>query len=264
MDTRPVLGGEGIAYSTLFPFYLIEKSQPGQVNKGIIKQIWERYAEPQFQCGPMKPVIDSILPRDGKISDIFPKYAEANYFLAYPPPPDIRGALQARNWPQDFRPARDERHDLSDLNPQVIGPRPEYRGVKIEFLGAAYAEFHNEFIPKDKGRALRLSIAITASNLSASPVVKVWTVTQFPVPANAVPVAVPIPLAYQNGTYTGATTILNFDSSQVRWVAMNVTNPQTSGSSLSNWRYQADILAPTPTPTPTRTSTIIPTSTPTP
>jgi hypothetical protein len=78
MDTRYIYGSlppplpsdDSIAYSTLFPFYLIEKLNPGQVNKDIIKDTWVKYTTPQFQCGPMKPAIDSVLPPNQKMSNI--------------------------------------------------------------------------------------------------------------------------------------------------------------------------------------------------
>jgi len=273
MDTRnqfnlpPFPSDNAIAYSTLFPFYLIEKLQPGQINKDIIRQTWAQYQQ-TGNCGPMKPVIDSILPQGQKMSNIFPNFAEANYFLAYPAPPDIRGALQARNWPQDIRPAHDPAN-LSEQTLAVAGPNnPPYGGTYIEPLGAAYVEFTNNFGPsqKDKGRSLRVTVNIPTSNLPIPPVVKVWTITQFPVPPNSAPIVAPIQLSYQNGAYTGVVTISNFDASQVLRVGMVVTNPQTSGSSFSNWNYQAQIIAPTPTPTSTPSFTPAPsaTSTPTP
>ena len=204
----------------------------------------------------MKPVIDSVLPPGKNITNIFPDYAEANYFLAYPAPPDIRAGLAAQTppAPADFRPAR----DLAPLNEQTLsfgGPNnPPYGGIYIAPLGAAYVEFINRFGQKDMGRALKITVTLPGY-FFVNPVVKVWTITQFPLPPNAAPVVPPLPLFRSNGSWIGVATIQNFDSDQVQWVGMEVTNPQLSGSNITNWHYQAEVLNPIPTPTSTHTPT---------
>ena len=112
---------------------------------------------------------------------------------------------------------------------------------------------------EDKRRAPKITVTIPGY-FSVNPVVKVWTITQFPVPPDAAPIAWRLLLSRVGGSLIGEATIQNFDSDQVKWVGMEITNPQLSGSSLTNWHYQADILAPTPAPTPTGTYTPIATA----
>jgi len=250
MDTRPPEGGTGISYSTLFPFYLIEK-QPGGNNKDIIKSTWEQYRA--NNCSAMMPAINAVLPQGGKISDIFPGYAEANYFLNYST--NIRGALPAGVNPPapSYRPVADSR-DLNSLSQLATGPS-QNRGGTIEHLGTAYIELNNQFKPNSIGRSLKITVNITAT-LTTPPIVRFWRVIQTTPPTAASPYDPPMQLTNQNGTWTGQVTIQNFDSNQLEWVAVEVVNPQTGGSSVTNWSYRAEIIAPTPTPTSTPTRTI--------
>jgi hypothetical protein len=261
MDTRPIQGGTGIPYSPLFPFYLIEKLNAGQVNQDIIRSTWAQY-QSTGNCGAMKPVIDSVLPPNRKIANIFPDYAEANYFLAYPPPPDIRADLRSHNpqIPQDFRPVSEQR-DLNEQIQFVTGPTGNIGGGIIQPLATAYTEFRNRFVSTDQGRALKLTVNIRVINPSVAPVVRVWTIgNNFPPPPNAIPVGLPVRLTNQGYTWTGSITIPNFDSSALQWVGMQVVNPQTSGTNLA-WDYRGEIIAPTPTPVLTNTLTATPAST---
>jgi hypothetical protein len=263
MDTRPIQGGTGISYSPLFPFYLVQKLNPGQVNKDIIRRTWTQY-QAVGNCGPMKPVIDSVLPPNKKIAHIFPDYTEANYFLAYPPPPDIRADLRANNpqIPQNFRPVSDQR-DLNERTLFVNGPTNNIGGGVIQPLATAYTEFRNRFASRDLGRALKITVNIRVINPSASPAVRVWTIgNNFPPPPTAVPVGLPVRLTNQGYTWTGSITIQNLDSSALQWVGMQVVNPQTNGTNLA-WAYHAEVIAPTPTPVSTHTPTATPPFTPT-
>lgn len=258
MDTRPIWGGTGIPYSPLFPFYLIEKLNPGQVDKDIIRNTWAQYGS-NGNCGPIKPVIDSVLPQGRKMSNIFPAYAEANYFLAYPPPPDIRADLRANapQIPPDFRPASDK-PILDERTSFVTGPAGNIGGGVIEPLAAGYVEFNNGFNSKDKGRALRIAVNVRVINPSVTPAVRVWTIgNNFPPAPNAAPAGLPVPLTNQGNNWRGSITIQNFDSGALQWVGMQIVNPQTAGTNLV-WDYRAEIIAPTPTPTSTRTATPLP------
>ncbi len=238
MDTRPIEGGTGIPYSPLFPFYLIEKLDPARPDKSIIRNTWERYWV-GGSCGQMKRVIDTLLPQDNKITDIFPKYAEANYFLAYPPPPDIRADLQANDpaIPPDFRPAR----DIIRFNDQFLasgGPNnPPYRGVYIQPLGVAYAEFTQVFTQPNLGRSLQINVQIPVANSTTAPIVKIWTIYKN---LPTLPPSILVPLDNISGTWQGSITVQNFDSDQILRVVMMVVNGQTSGSSIT-WTYQGNI-----------------------
>ncbi len=101
MDSRNPLGTDphfgdphsSVAYSTAFPFYMIEKLQQGQSNPDIIRQTWVKYSDTHYQCGPMKPAIDATLPPNKSLIGIFPDYAEANYLLAYTGVSDNNGTI---------------------------------------------------------------------------------------------------------------------------------------------------------------------------
>ncbi len=273
MDTRPQQGGTNIPYSVLFPLYLIEKMQPGQINKNIIRQSWEAYQQ-NAACGPMLPVIDSVLPSNKSLTGMFPDYAEANYFLGYTvvvdnqgTVNDIRDVLRAYD-PRirmDFRPAAEPR-DLEDQTQTLVGPKTDYGGRTIDPLAAGYVEFSNKFSTGQlgKGRSLRITVTIPVGNLTVQPVVKIWNIYQYPIPAVTAPVVAPMPLTRQNGNWVGVATMSNVDDSQLRWIAMEMTNPETSGSSMTDWQYTAEIMQPTSTPSATATNTTTPTPTTTP
>jgi hypothetical protein len=255
MDTRPPDGSSNISYSPLFPLYLIER-QPGGNNKGIIRSTWERYRA--NNCGSMIRAINDVLPQGSKIQDVFPGYAEANYFLDYST--NIRGALP-RNVnppPPSYKPVA-ILHNLSPLVQFAAGPGRN-PGSTIEPLGTTYIEFRNQFKPNSMGRSLKVTVNITAT-LTAPPVVKYWKVFQTTPPRAVIPFDPPMPLRLRNGVWTGEVTVQNFDSNALEWVAMEVVNPQTRGSNISHWSYRAEIMAPSPTPTTTPTTTPIATST---
>lgn len=237
MDTRPVEGGTGIPYSPLFPFYLIEKLNPGQINKDFIRSTWAQY-QSNGNCGPMKPVLDSLLPQGKKIADIFPDYAEANYFLGYPPPPDIRMDLRTRQplLPQDFRPVFDSAF-FNDMKLGFAGPN-NYAGSSIERLGAAYVEFTKGFSQPNLGRSLDIAVQIPVRDPSKPPIVRVWIVdNNFPPPPNSPSNSIPVTLMNISGVWNGSVTLPNFDSDQTLRVVMLIVNPQPSGANIE-WTYQ--------------------------
>lgn len=275
VDTRPKEGGTGIPYSTLFPLYLIEKLQPGTRDEDIIRRTWSAY-EQNVSCGAMKPVIDSVLPANKSLSGIFPDYAETNYFLGYTvvdnqgTAKDLRDVLSAYlqkrsvTLPPDYRPLADG-FDMIDQNLSITLPRGSQFGT-IDPLGSVYGEFRNSFALKDQHRSLKIMVSIPMGNY-VQPAVKAWKITQFPVSPNNVTVATPLQLVSQNGAWVGEIIISDFDASQVKRVAFEVTNPDARGVEqtisqyqITNWHVTGEILQPTPTPTNTVTPT--PTVTP--
>lgn len=255
MDSRPSQGDDGFSYSPLFPFYLIDRMGAPNNGKDIIKSTWERYRN-DGTCGSMKTAINNVLPTGSKLSNIFPDYTEANYFLMYananefrniPPPP----GLPARGLGDNFRPRADAPSILSEQLLNVIGPSNQYGGNTVDNLGAAYVEFAKNFQNRNLGRRLSIRVRITVSNLPnrPDPSVKIWTVTQAAPPVSAAPLVPPVHLESCTTTiggictYTVAAIIPNFDSDQVQWVGMMVTDPETRPSSMS-WHYEADALSP--------------------
>jgi len=261
MDTRPVRSTDNFAYSPLFPYYLVEQLGVG---KDIIRTTWEKYRD-KGNCGSLITVLQLwVLPENRKMEQIFPDYAEANYFLQYANENEFRTA-PAHDLGINYRPASDQR-TLGDQNPSVTGPQPQYGGRLIQYLGAGYVEFGKNFGVPNLGRRLSIRVTLSVFNPSTSPVVKLWVVTQVAPPRSSTTIVPQVRWVRQNPSgydeYVAEATVPNFDNDQLQWVAMEVvypqTNPQTGGSMLS-WRYQADVIAPTPTPTRTPTSTSTPT-----
>jgi hypothetical protein len=263
IDARPVQPqiGDNFAYSPLFPYYLVEQIGAG---RNIIRTSWEQYRD-RGNCGPLKYVLNRyVLPAGQQMQDIFPDYAEANYFLQYANENEFRTA-PAHDLGINYRPASDQR-TLGDQNPSVTGPQPQYGGRLIQYLGAGYVEFGKNFGVPNLGRRLSIRVTLSVFNPSTSPVVKLWVVTQVAPPRSSTTIVPQVRWVRQNPSgydeYVAEATVPNFDNDQLQWVAMEVvypqTNPQTGGSMLS-WRYQADVIAPTPTPTRTPTSTSTPT-----
>jgi len=272
MDARPISSqpGDNFAYSPLFPYYLVERVGAG---KDIIRTTWEQYRH-KGNCGSLITVLQLwVLPPNRKMEQIFPDYADANYFLAYNNSTEFRARLG-----NDFRPASDQREDISNQNLTVIGPRPQYKGRLIQYLGTGYVEFSNKNLtPKNLGRVLKIKIDLSVFNPSTPPVVKIWTITQATPPRSSTTIIPPVRWVRKNPSnnsdeYVAEAIIPNFDNDQMQWVAMEIVNsmqwvtlggrPQPGGANLQ-WTYRAEVVAPTPTLTNTPTRTPISTATPT-
>jgi len=196
----------------------------------------------------MKPVIQRVLGAQNPpttIERIFPDYTEANYFLAYANQADFRTRLG-----NNYRPARDEPPALNEQRLSVTGPTTGYGGLQVEYLGAAYVEIRKNFAAPNLGRRLNIRIDMSVSSPSdhPRPVVKIWTIRPGMPPVSSATIVPQVQLVRCNPLgsicdYTAVATIPNFDSDQVQFVAMALTNPQSSPSGML-WHYYADVLPP--------------------
>jgi len=253
IDARPVQPqiGDNFAYSPLFPYYLVEQIGAG---RNIIRTSWEQYRD-RGNCGPLKYVLNRyVLPAGQQMQDIFPDYAEANYFLRYTNGTEFRTAPAPYGLGNDFRPVSDLPPILSNLTLSVAGPSAGYNGRTIQYSGTGYVEFRKNFTPQNQGRSLEVTLTISVTNSTAAPVVKLWRITQAAPPVSSETIVPPVRLARQSGSssyYTAQVTITNFDSSTLLWMAMAIVNPQWNISELT-WTYQANVIVPTPSPTSTQ------------
>ena len=231
---------------------------------------WDQYAN-GGNCGGMLPVLDSVINNHTvyqNMEDTFPAFANANYFQAYTDRlPYVNHTLWQLEQP-NLKPAIDS-HDVKDGTQSINGPTSPYEGTIVEPLGVGFVELHNAFsaLEKDKGRSLKITVTIPTGSLSEpyiAPIAKVWTIGQYPPPIGGVPPSQDIQLIYYGNDYRyiGTIEIQGIDSSAVQWIALEVINPQVSGSNWSNWSYDAEVVTP-PTPTPTNTTTATHTPTPT-
>jgi hypothetical protein len=258
MDTRPVRSTDNFAYSPLFPYYLVEQLGVG---KDIIRTTWEKYRD-KGNCGSLITVLQLwVLPENRKMEQIFPDYAEANYFLQYANENEFRTAPAPYGRGIDFRPVRDEQ-DLDAQHLTVSNSHEQYGRGPVQYLGTMYVELHNRFSVRNLGRTLRIRMDFLVFNPSTPPVVKIWTITQATPPRSSTTIIPPVRWVRKNPSnnsdeYVAEAIIPNFDNDSLQWVALEMVNPQTGGSGL-RWSYQANVTAPTLTPTRTWT----PTSTP--
>ena len=250
MDSRPIEGDDGFAYSSLLPRYLIE--HVGQGNATIIRSTWEHYRD-NGNCGAITSAIDAALPTGSKIGDLFPGYTDANYFLSYIDQNEFR-TDPIFGLGIGFRPSGDRPAPLTDQSPSIIGT-----GHNIDYVGSAYVEIGKNVVP-NRGRALNLRVDITILNMPNPlvPVVKIWPVTQAAPPMGSAPVIPPVQFVNNSGltsNYFATATIPDFDSDQIQWVAVSLSNREMRPSYVS-WSYRADMLpVPTATPTPTPMAT---------
>ncbi len=85
---------------------------------------------------------------------------------------------------------------------------------------------------------------MTLTYPTTAPVVKFWKITQAVPPVSSTTIVPSVQLVGQGGNtnhYIARATVVNFDSDQIRFVAMALTNPQPSPSGMI-WHYYADVL----------------------
>ncbi len=240
LDTRPREGGTAFPYgSVLFPIYLSERLP---AHGALIKTTWERYSQLNNGCGTMMPALQSALQTQSTtMGQIFPAFSEANYSLAYQNQADFRTVL--RDGP-NYRP-NPESAPLDDQALTTTGPVKRDGRESIEHLGAAYVEFQNLFPQPPIGRALTVTVDLYVNNPSADPVVKLWAVSTWNPPTVISKTITPYFQLAETITptkhYVAKAGVPGFDSYQ--WVAMDLVNPQTSGSAMT-YTYSAGVVPP--------------------
>ncbi len=180
----------------------------------------------------------ALATQNTSMEQVFPKFAETNYSLGYQKEADFRSLLGA-----DFRPNR-KVEPLSDQVLTISGPPMDFQGKTVQYLGASYLEFRNDF-PDSRGRALAVTVDLFVDNPSTDPVVKIWAISQY-IPQVISKTIIPnFQLAGVNGStkhFIAKVGVSGFDS--YKWVAMAITNPQTSGSTLT-YTYSVRVIPPT-------------------
>jgi len=241
MDTRPRLGGTGFPYgSVLFPIYLEERLP---AHNSLMRITWEKYSQLNNGCGLMMPALQSALQTQGTMMEqVFPGFTEANYSLAYQKQSDFRSVRIGSNG--EALGPNPEPRALNDQILSVKGPIRTDGGQSIEHLGSTYVEFQNLFPQPAIGRALTVTVDLYVNNPSSDPVVKFWAINQYSPTVISKTITPYFQLAETitpTKHYTAKAGVPGFDSYQ--WVAMDLVNPQTSGSVMT-YTYSAGVIPP--------------------